>query len=176
MGTFNTSKTVVTAVTNLDYVENTFKQHFENQGFNVTISKNTNGFFASITKGNIFKAVLGMKTSLNIEVRQVYNGIFVEAKVGVFGQQVLPSVITLFLLWPVMLTQIAGLVSQAKLDNQAIHVIEQAIRTVEKDPSLSAPAQSNNFQVNTGNKIFCEQCGNQLNAGAKFCSSCGKAK
>jgi len=132
MGTFNTTKTIGSSLTEFDSVETTFRQHFEGQGFNVSISRNSSGFFASITKGNVFSAVLGMKSSLNIEVKRVYNGVFIEAKVGIFGQQAIPSIISMFFLWPVLLTQIAGLVKQAKLDDEAVRVLEDAIHMAEK--------------------------------------------
>jgi hypothetical protein len=131
MGTFNTTKTIGSNLTEFDSVETTFRQHFEGQGFNVSISRNSNGFFASITKGNFFSAILGMKSSLNIEVKRVFNGVFIETKVGIFGQQVIPSIISMFLLWPVLLTQIAGLVKQSKLDDEAVRVLEDAIHLAE---------------------------------------------
>jgi hypothetical protein len=133
MGTFNSSKTIITGITSFDRIEAAFRQHFENKEFVVVISKNSNGFFASLTNGGIFKAVLGMKSSLNVEVKQVYNGVSIEAKVGIFGQQIVPSVISMFVFWPVLLTQIAGLVAQSKLDDEAIRVIEDAIHAVEVD-------------------------------------------
>jgi hypothetical protein len=131
MGTFNTTKTIGSNLTEFDSVETTFRQHFEGQGFNVSISRNSSGFFASITKGNFFSAILGMKSSLNIEVKRVFNGVFIEAKVGIFGQQVIPSIISMFFLWPVLLTQIAGLVKQSKLDDEAVRVLEDAIHLAE---------------------------------------------
>jgi hypothetical protein len=131
MGTFNSSRTINTDIAELDDVEIVVRQHFENAGYTVSISKNSSGFFFSLTKGGIFKAVLGMKTSLNVEVKRVYNGIVIDAKVGIFGQQAIPTVISMLFLWPVLLTQIAGLVSQSKLDDEAINVVEDAIHRVE---------------------------------------------
>jgi len=131
MGTFSTTKTINSNLTEFDSVETTFRQHFEGQGYTVSISRNSSGFFASITKGNAFQAVLGMKSSLNIEVKRVFNGIFIETKVGIFGQQAVPTLISMFILWPVLLTQIAGLVKQSKLDDEAMRVLEDAIHLAE---------------------------------------------
>lgn len=181
MGTFNSSKTISTTITQLDTVEMAFKQHFENAGYTVSLTKNADGFFASITKTNIFKAVLGMKTSLNVEVKRIYNGVLVEAKVGVFGQQLLPSVITMFVFWPVLLTQVGGLVAQAKLDNEAIQVVEEAVHSAEIQSGFNAmPSQPQAAALPlpppppAANK-FCANCGNPLNGNAKFCANCGAA-
>jgi hypothetical protein len=184
MGTFNSSKTITTAIAELDGIETAFKQHFENAGYTVNVSKNADGFFASITKTDIFKVVLGMKTSLNVEVKRIYNGVQVDAKVGVFGQQLIPSVISLFVFWPVILTQIAGFVQQSKLDEEAIRVIEDAIRSAEASPAAQTATRQAYQQLpaqqtpvlpppQTTGKRFCSTCGTSLEAGVRFCGNCG---
>ncbi len=169
MGTFNTKKLIETNLKNLETVSAVAAQHFTQKGYTVEVKQNPCGCFISITKGGIFKAVLGLKTALNVTLTVVQAGVQVEATVGIFGQQLVPSLIMYFVAWPVLLTQISGLISQAKLDNETIAVIEQAIRDAEQQPADGVSSEV----PHKGATIFCTQCGTQLAAGAKFCSDCG---
>ncbi len=170
MGTFNTKKLIETNLKNLETVSAVAAQHFTQKGYTVEVKQNPCGCFISITKGGIFKAVLGLKTALNVTLTVVQAGVQVEATVGIFGQQLVPSLIMYFVAWPVLLTQISGLISQAKLDNETIAVIEQAIRDAEQQPVAGTASKA----PPVGATIFCTQCGTQLAAGAKFCSDCGQ--
>lgn len=166
MGTFKSSKFIHGNIINLDNVTEHVRNHFMAKGYTVESQKNSFGYFISITKGGIFKAVLGMKTALNIDIKESASGVIVEAKIGVFGQQILPSLIMYFVAWPVLISQISGLVSQAKLDDEAIAVIEEAIHIDENSNTYSTPnAQSKN--------IFCTECGTALDISVKFCPICG---
>ncbi len=168
MATFKSTKLIATNLKDLSKVALHTEEYFTNQGYTVEVEESSFGYFISLTKGNIFKAVLGMKTALNIDVKIIASGVFVEAKVGVFGQQLVPSLIMLFVAWPVLLTQISGLVAQAKLDDEAISVIEKGVRFYEKN---EANTNNKNSMLN---EIFCTECGTKLPTGAKFCLSCGE--
>lgn len=163
MATFKSEKFIPTSLMDFQMVANDVKAHFEQKDFIVSMNENAMGYFISISKGGIFKAVLGMKTALNIDMKKVPGGVSASAKVGIFGQQLLPSAITLFIAWPVLVTQITGLVSQAKLDNEALDKIEESIRRHETYGSRSA----------SGNSQYCISCGSSIKMGAKFCSECG---
>lgn len=162
MATFKSERFFKTDLKELGAVANRVQDHFEANGYAVLLEENALGYFISISKGGIFKAVLGMKTALNVEIRSLEGGISASAHVGIFGQQLLPSMISLFIAWPVLVTQITGLVKQSKLDDEALDVIEQSIRTME------AGAGSGD----DGNG-FCTACGSRIQSGAKFCSECG---
>lgn len=163
MATFNSDKFIATGLKDLSVVANNVKEHFEYKGYLVSVNENAMGYFISISKGGMFKAVLGMKTALNVDIKTVQGGIMASAKVGIFGQQLLPSVISLFIAWPVLVTQITGLVSQSKLDDEALDTIEQSIHSLET--TAYSTAQS-------GSK-FCTACGSMINSGGKFCPECG---
>ena len=85
-----------------------------------------------------------------------------EAGVGIFGQQVIPTMIMLFVAWPVLLTQIWGLVQQSKLDDKALAIAEAVIR---KSGSATPQAE-------IGDR-FCTKCGHKVLADAVYCSFCG---
>ncbi len=167
MATFKSDKFITTHYKSLDEVAKIAKTHFENNGYTVHVEGNAFGQFISISKGGIFKSILGMKTALNIEIKEAMGGISVSAKVGIFGQQLIPSAISLFIAWPVLLTQISGLVKQSKLDDEAISVVEEAVHTLEANGYSSYKTST------TTAGAFCTACGHQITVDAVFCSRCG---
>jgi len=68
--------------------------------------------------------------------------------------------------WPVLITQIWGLVEQAKLDDRALEVAERAC--VARTSAFATDSQS----TSTGTK-FCPECGTRVAVSTKFCSECG---
>jgi hypothetical protein len=166
MATFQTDKFIDTNCINLKEIAKKTKTHFENSGYTVHVEENAFGQFISISKGGIFKSILGMKTALNIEIKETIGGISVSAKVGIFGQQLIPSAISLFIAWPVLLTQISGLVKQSKLDDEAIQVVEEAVHNLEVSGTYGGA-------FSTTACAFCTACGSRIAADAAFCSRCG---
>ncbi len=107
MGTFNSSHTVPHVVEDLTPVAHDVMRHFESQDYEVSETPiPTGGVQVSIRRGGTFKAIIGMKTALNIKIEPQANGTRVEAGVGVFGQQAIPTAITLLVFWPVIITQV----------------------------------------------------------------------
>ena len=161
MGLTNSSRFFATKLTDLSDVEKDFTRHFEGMGYSVSTEKTVTGAMFSLTKGGMFQTVVGLKTALNIDLKYVDGGLNVSMQVGTFGQQLLPSAITLLVAWPVIVPQIYGLVQQNKLDTEAYNVIEQALRKYE-NTSISVSGH------------FCTSCGASLEEGSVFCPSCGK--
>jgi hypothetical protein len=123
--------------------------YFRAQGYEVTGKPTgTGGVLISLRKGDSFKAVLGMKTSLNIEIDPAIDGTLIRAKVGIWGEQAVPTMIMLFVAWPVLLTQVWGMAQQANLDDEALFRTEQALLraagmpTVTEPTAAQAPAQA----------------------------------
>lgn len=173
MGTFNTTKFISTDMKDFAQVIDRLDEQLTGQGFTFSRGDGALGYYFSITKGGIFKSVLGMKTALNVELTSMSGGVNVEAKVGIFGQQLIPSIISMFVAWPVLLTQIGGLVEQSKLDEKVIQMTEDAIRQLETGGTgsdagvVSGGASAEGYE-------FCTQCGARVPAGSRFCCGCGK--
>ena len=165
-----TVKKFETRLTDLSEVVNDFRLYFEGKGYTVNTDIGTASTFMSITKGGVFKTVSGMKTGLNINM-MVYDG-YVEVKmsVGIFGKQLIPSIITALVFWPFIVTQIIGIIKQNKLDEEAYSVIEESIRNHEPGGTLAKEIN----QVG-GNNAFCPHCGQIIESDAKFCPHCGQA-
>ena len=185
MGTFNTVKFISTDMRDFSGVIGRLEEQLTGQGYTFSRGDGALGYYFSITKGGIFKTVLGMKTALNVELTPMTGGVNVDAKVGIFGQQVIPSIITLFVAWPVLLTQIGGLVEQSKLDEKVIQMTEEAIRQTETGGYVDSgyAGSDGNYGTTGGNGAsagaasgfeFCTQCGAKVPSGSKFCCGCGR--
>lgn len=118
-----------------------------------------------VTKGGFFKEILGMRTALKITLIPQNGLIAFEAGIGIFGQQFIPTVITWFFAWPVLLTQIWGLVQQANLDDKALEIAKSVI---EENNKSYIPYESTDI-----NNKFCTNCGTRVAISAKFCPNCG---
>ena len=166
MGRYNTKKLLKADTMQIDAIAGAICDEFRNDGFDVMADDLlSNGKDISITKGGIFKAVLGMRSALKITLIPQTDGMLFNANVGIFGQQVIPGVISLFFFWPVLLTQIWGLVKQSKLDDRALAIAEQAA----KETAPSAPTTLLDQDVK-----YCTNCGHPMPQSAKFCPECGE--
>jgi len=129
MGTFNSSKTVPYVVEDLAPVAQEVMGPFEDRDYEVTETHiPTGGVQVSIRRGGTFKAIIGMKTALNIRIEPVANGTRIEAGVGIFGQQAIPTAITLLVFWPVIIAQVWNMAQEANLDEEALRVAEESLK------------------------------------------------
>ena len=130
MGTFNSSTTVPYVVEDLTPVAQDVMTHFQSQDYEVAEEPiSTGGVQVSIRRGGTFKAIIGMKTALNIKIEPQANGTSIEAGVGIFGQQAIPTAITLLVFWPVVIAQVWNMAQEAKLDEEALRVAEESLRS-----------------------------------------------
>jgi len=129
---------------------------FRERRFDVAVSNLVSGGSdVSISKGHVFKSVLGLRTSLRVELRQTDEGVFYRSSVGIFGQQVIPSILSVFVAWPIVISQTWGVIQQLKLDNHALAVVEGIVAT------------------RAYRKAFCTNCGSALGYDAQVCNCCG---
>ena len=136
MGTFNSTKTFPYSVEDIAPVAQDVMDHFADQDFEVTETNiPTGGVQVSIRKGGTFKAIIGMKTALNIKIEPVANGTTVDAGVGIFGQQAIPTAITLLVFWPVIIAQVWNMAHESKLDEEALDVAEESLKAHSEAPS-----------------------------------------
>ena len=139
MGTFNSSKTFPYFVEDVAPVAQDVMDYFEGQDYEVTETNiPTGGVQVSIRRGGTFKAIIGMKTALNIKIEPVANGTTVDAGVGIFGQQAIPTAITVLVFWPVIIAQVWNMAQESNLDEEALRVAEESL----KSHSSQAPSEA----------------------------------
>lgn len=163
MATYSKKKLLVAHPSQISYISEAICADFEKDGFEVFVDTlMSGGKDISVTKGNLFKAILGMKSALKITLTPQKEGVLFEANVGIYGQQAIPTVISMLFFWPVLITQIWGLVQQSSLDDRALAIAEQSI-----EGSASSEGEE-------GEKPkFCTNCGTKLESPSKFCPECG---
>jgi ribosomal protein L32 len=132
----------------------------------------------SIHNGSSFKAVLGMKTALKVVIIPMDGGIQANASVGIFGQQAIPTVISMLFLWPVLITQIWGLIRQSKLDDLALDTIGEALSSPGGGPTspvgeAKKTARRASLSEASHSVAYCPNCGKPIPPSAKFCPACG---
>lgn len=168
MGTYSKKKLLAAHSSQINSIAEAIQNDFVGDGFEVNVDTlMSGGKDISITKGNLFKAVLGMRSALKVTLIPQAEGVFFEANVGIYGQQAIPTVISMLFFWPVLITQIWGLVEQSSLDDRALALAEQAIGR-----SSSSFASESSF-TSTSNHNFCTNCGANIDGTSKFCSNCG---
>ena len=80
------------AVTQIPDMADAIRDEFAPEGYDIQIDTLMNGGRdISITKGGIFKAVLGMRSALKITLTPQMNGVLFDARVGIFGHIVIPA-------------------------------------------------------------------------------------
>lgn len=166
MATFSTKKILYGSTSLIPTIANRIQEEFHNDGYEVSMDAlSSGGYDISITKGGIFKAVLGMKTALKVTLLPQGSNIHFEAGVGIWGQQAIPTVISMLFFWPVLITQIWGMVEQSKLDDKALEIAKDVICM---NNHVGSPHSDNNVESK-----FCTNCGASVPAEAKFCPECG---
>lgn len=165
MGTFNTHKIINAEPSRIPAMANKITDYFKSQGYEVDVQVSDLGTYdISLTKGGMFKAVLGLKTALKVTLKPEADRVSFDAGIGIFGQQLIPAFIMYFVAWPVLLTQIWGMAQQSNLDDTALMLAESVI------PSNSALGRT---VESTSISSFCPNCGGKHDVNMRFCPFCG---
>ena len=96
MATYSTQKLLDTSAAQIPQIAEAIRKDFADDGFEVYVDTlMSGGRDISITKGNLFKAVLGMRSALKISLTPRQSGVFFDANVGIYGQQAIPTIISM---------------------------------------------------------------------------------
>lgn len=172
MGTFKSKKTFFASPALIPEIAKDITVAFADDGYEVKSQDLVSGGYdLSITKGGVFKAVLGMKTALKVNIYPDGNAIKIEAGVGIFGQQAVPTIISAFFFWPVLITQISGIITQSKMDDRVMEIANNTIARAAYSQPYQRPSGNDVPQPSKG--VFCTACGKQNPAESSFCCQCG---
>ena len=75
-------------------------KEFKAEGYEVDCKKIENHYDISLTNGGLVKSVVGLKTALKINIYPNNGHIHIDAGIGVFGQQALPTAVAALVAWP----------------------------------------------------------------------------
>ena len=131
MGLFKSTKLFCSVAPYADTVANSLMSSMRYDGYEVDGVKLPSGDWdISIKKGNLFKAVLGLQTALKVQISSAAPHVYVRAGVGIFGQQVIPTVLTVCVWWPFAILQVWGMIQQNKLDKLVLDKIQNEFNTL----------------------------------------------
>lgn len=165
MGSFNTHKVINADPFLVPAMSNKIAEHFQSQGYEVDVQVSELGTHdISLSKGGVFKAVLGMKTALKVTLKPYAGKVAFDAGIGIFGQQLIPTLVMYFIAWPVLITQLWGMVQQAELDDTALKLAESVISSTPDSRKSVEPTEIS---------VFCPNCGAKHDATVRFCPQCG---
>lgn len=165
MSTFTTKKTLLGSAALSFAIADRIKEEFKKDGYEVSMdSLSSGGYDISITKGGLFRSVLGTKTALKVTLLPQDGDLSFEAGIGIWGQQAIPTAISMLFFWPVIITQIWGIVKQSSLDDKALSIAENVV--IEH-------FATNTAETTSSSKYFCPCCGAPTSPNAKFCPECG---
>ena len=128
MGAFTTKKTLYGNASQIPSVAEKIRKAFVAEGYEVRVDNPDRGQEIYITKGDLFKAALGLRSALKVIMKPSRDGnINFEAGVSVLKQQFVPTVIAMCFFSPVVIAQIWGMIKQSKLDEKAVAIAERAL-------------------------------------------------
>ena len=161
MATFSTKKILYGSTSLIPTIAKRIQDEFQFEGYEVTMDVlSSGGYDISITKGGLFKTILGMKTALKVTLIPQGGNIYLDAGIGIWGQQAVHAVISMLYFWPLLVTQLWGIVEQSKLDDKVLDIAQNVI---------SMEANQKQETMDAGKSKFCPYCGTENPADAKFC-------
>jgi len=146
MSVFKSETLIPITVTDSEPVARELAAHFEQRGYQVECSHISDSQWeVGITRGGMFKAAVGLKSAMKVQLEVRPTGTMVRAGAGIFGMQAVPTAITLFVAWPVLLTQVWGLIREAELDDEAVRVVEMSLKRLQRLGSSAAARSTTDY-------------------------------
>ncbi|MGE5827218.1 MAG: hypothetical protein ACM30G_02500, partial [Micromonosporaceae bacterium] len=155
MGVFKSERRFWTQLTDLAPVAEHVSGHFRGRGFEVLAQPTATGAWdIDITRAGTFRAISGMRTAMKVRLEPESGAVLARAGIGILGQQALPTVVSMVVFWPILVTQIWGAVQASKLDDEALSAVEGGIALVEGGGVAAAAGPAVPIQAAGG---FCGQ-------------------
>ena len=131
MGIFKSTRLFYNASVYTDSVANSITSSLKYDGYEVNSIKMPSGDWdISIKKGDLLKAVLGLQTALKIVISPTPPHVYVKAGVGIFGQQAIPTILTVCVWWPFAIPQIWGIIKQSNMDKMVLDKIQSEFNRI----------------------------------------------
>lgn len=157
MGKFSSSKVFAAPQEFIPFASRKIRSSFESEGFNYAVeSESANRLVVTVTKGNLFKQIVGLKQGLEITLSNNDGKVSVNAKGTVIKDQLIASALAWFIAWPVIIPQVVGMINQSNLDEKAIDVVSSAFKEFDAEKTM-----------------FCPHCGTKVSRNDTCCPNCG---
>ena len=167
MGLVKSERRFPTDVTDLEPVALRVAAHFQAKGYEVVHQQTAAGAWdIDITRTGVFRSVSGMRTALKVRIEPDAGAVVARAGIGILGQQALPTVVSMVVFWPVLVTQVWGAVQSSRLDDEALRVIASGLIPASVAVGVAAVPLAPVAPV-------CPACGTTLSGTGKFCTGCG---
>jgi hypothetical protein len=189
MSAFKSETLIPISVPDLGPVAQELAEHFKQRSYQVQCNQSPDGaLHVDITRGGVFKAVVGLKSAMKVSLEACPQGTMVCARVGIFGKQAVPTAITMLVWWPAVFVQIGEIIREAGLDDEAVRVVEMILRRAQRlgtspgggiQVPPAAPSATSRASVvaesgaPSSAEAFCTGCGMRLDASSAFCAACG---
>ena len=184
---FKSEKFIPISVGDLEPVAQELKQHFEQRRYAVECAQVAPGTWeVGITRGGAFKAAVGLKSAMKVQIEGVDQGTMVRARVGIFGKQAIPTMITMLVMWQMIFVQAWEMIREAHLDDEAVQVVEVSLtrhhRAAARGEAAGGSRQDDGHlwpDADTAADSWpsgqvCTGCGGRLDESARFCPHCGQ--
>ena len=106
-----------------------YSVHREELAASASGNRGRGDIILSVTKGGFFKMVAGLKTALKCTFSETEQGFRLTQKIGLFETQAVPTTIMLVAFWPLIVTQIVGLIKSKKLDSHIFELVDLSIQS-----------------------------------------------
>lgn len=150
---------------------------YQSQRFNVQmLDVHGGGILVQASKSGWRNAV-GISSALNVVLRQDGSTLSVEIGAGKWLDKAAVGVVSLFILWPLLVTTAWGSWRQSQLPKQTYDFIQefltmksasQYVSSMQSSQSQTSPSTDSNESFK-----FCPACGNSVGENDRFCSKCG---
>lgn len=157
---FRSSKEISGDILLIPCIAEQIMKEFREDGYDADCIQDGDHYDISLSNGGLVKSAVGLKTALKINLCPQEGKIHIDAGVGIFGQQAIPSAISAIVAWPVVATQIWGIVKQSKLDDRAVSIAEKVVAT-DKIVTLSDGTKIPKSQVPL-NWTYVDENGNEV--------------
>ncbi len=157
---FRSSKEISGDILLIPCIAEQIMKEFREDGYDADCIQDGDHYDISLSNGGLVKSAVGLKTALKINLYPQEGKIHIDAGVGIFGQQAIPSAISALVAWPVVATQIWGIVKQSKLDDRAVSIAEKVVAT-DKIVTLSDGTKIPKSQVPL-NWTYVDENGNEV--------------
>jgi hypothetical protein len=179
MNPFKSEKLIPISVPDLAPMAQELQAHFEQRRYQVECQLVPPGVWeVGVTRGGMFKTAMGLRSSMKVQLKGVDGGTLVQARVGIFGKQAIPTMVTMLVLWQMIFLQTWTVIRESALDDEAVRVVQISLTRHQRAAGADRAGPAVNIRVpaqGSGPRP-CTGCGTDLDELARFCPHCGQTK